>query len=557
MNLNIGQRILVVFVVLLLLLGGTGYYQLNELRDLEEINTTVVSHDIKMLNDIQDIHATQDDMRDCRSLLITERLLSKAGISRPDPSLYEDKYHQNFNIVLEIIRKMVADIDMTAHQARSDERSIALNKMLIKLKKIEDYTKKVRTETDILFKLSLSDINKISEGINTVKVIRDEIDKDIDELRELADGLIAAGNAKTTDSYNHIKLSFLLLFSGLLVISLVLGLALQRSIVPPLRSFMGIVEAIGRGELGGVATVKSNDEVGQLGRNLNLMVAGLREVATQTKAATENLNAATAQIRASTQQQSAGVEEQLAAVQETSATLDEITQSGVQMAKRAKEVANSAEQAVAASHAGLHAAEDATRAMDAIRDQAESVAENIVVLSEKTQAVGEIIITVNDIAERSHLLALNAAIEAASAGEHGRSFAVVAAEIKNLADQAKEATAQVRTILGEIQRGINSSVMLTEEAVKRVAYGKEQTDTTQRTIHDMSDNIQISVQTFQQIVAATNQHQIGLEQTMQALQNIRQASKQTADSTRQLDGAAANLSALGQQLARAVSVYRL
>src|SRR5690606_10064722 len=102
----------------------------------------------------------------------------------------------------------------------------------------------------------------------------------------------------------------------------------------------------------------------------------------------------------------------------------------------------------------------------------------------------------------------NAAIEAAAAGEAGRSFGVVAAEMKMLADQAKTATGQVRSILGEIQRGINSSVMLTEESVKRVAAGKRQTDLAQQTIEEMAESIQISVQTFQQIVASTNQQQL-------------------------------------------------
>jgi methyl-accepting chemotaxis protein len=180
-----------------------------------------------------------------------------------------------------------------------------------------------------------------------------------------------------------------------------------------------------------------------------------------------------------------------------------------------------------------------------------------VTLSEKTQAVGDIIATVNDISERSHILALNAAIEAAAAGEHGRSFAVVAAEIKNLADQSKEATVQVRAVLGDIQRGINTSVMLTEEAVKRVASGKEQTDTAQRTINDLTDSIQESTDTFEQIVAAINQQHIGLEQVMIALRNIRQASTQTADGTRQLDAAAANLSALSTQLAHSIGRYTL
>ncbi len=195
--------------------------------------------------------------------------------------------------------------------------------------------------------------------------------------------------------------------------------------------------------------------------------------------------------------------------------------------------------------------------MDAIREQAEAVAENIVLLSERTQAIGEIIVTVNDIAERCHLLALNAAIEAAAAGEHGRTFSIVAGEIKSLADQSKEATAQVRSNLSEIQHGINASVMLTEEAVKRVAAGKRQTDATESTIREMAETIQESVIAFQQIVAGTNQQQIGLEQIVQALQNIRQASTQTATGTAQLEAAAADLNQLGSNLVDTTRKYQV
>ena len=170
--------------------------------------------------------------------------------------------------------------------------------------------------------------------------------------------------------------------------------------------------------------------------------------------------------------------------------------------------------------------------------------------------IGDIIETVNDISERTHLLALNAAIEAAAAGEGGRSFAVVAAEMKLLADQAKGATAQVRTILGEIQRCINSSVMLTEEAVKRAATGKTRTDATVRTIEEMASRVEESAQTFQQVVASTNQ-QLGIEQVTGALQNIRQASQQTAAGTREVEIASANLTELSQGLLALAERYRL
>ncbi|HEY3743123.1 MAG TPA: methyl-accepting chemotaxis protein, partial [Bryobacteraceae bacterium] len=178
-------------------------------------------------------------------------------------------------------------------------------------------------------------------------------------------------------------------------------------------------------------------------------------------------------------------------------------------------------------------------------------------LSEKTQQAGEIIATVNDIAEQSHLLALNAAIEAAAAGDHGRSFSVVAGEIKNLADQSKEATIQVRSILGAMQKGINTSVMLTEEAVKRVEAGKQQSDVAASTIKELAAGVALSFQAFQQIVAGTNQQQIGFESVTRAVKDIGQASEQTAISTRQLERAASDLTVLGQQLRKTVDRYKM
>jgi methyl-accepting chemotaxis protein len=303
--------------------------------------------------------------------------------------------------------------------------------------------------------------------------------------------------------------------------------------------------------------IQSTDELGQLGLIFNNMLVGLRENTSQTRAAAESLNAAVAEIVASAKEQAAGTSEQAAAVQETTATMEEINQSGNQISERSRQVAAAAEATSTAASQGMEAVQNGTRIMDSIQQQAETVAENIVTLSEKTQAVGEIIATVTDIAEQSNLLALNAAIEAAAAGEQGRSFAVVANEIKNLADQAKQATGKVRGILGDIQKGINTSVMLTEEVVKRVDSGKKQTDVVERTIHHMAESLTSSIQAFQQITAATNQQQIGFGQVTQALKNIRQAADQTAISTGQLEKAATNLTGLGQQLSKNVERYRI
>jgi methyl-accepting chemotaxis protein len=333
---------------------------------------------------------------------------------------------------------------------------------------------------------------------------------------------------------------------------------IARGIVGPLGGVVDIAQEISQGNLTcEKLNSTSHDEIGQLAGTFNDMLDGLRALAGQTASVTSNLNAAAAEILASTQQQATSTKEQAATIQQITATMDEVRQSGVQIAERAKHVAAAAEATASSSVAGLGTVRESNRSMEAIRQQVEDVAENIVALSEKTQAVSEIIATVNDIAERSNLLALNAAIEAAAAGEQGNRFSVVANEIKNLADQAKESTFQVRTILGDIQKRINQSVMLTEEAVKRAEIGKQQADTSEQAIRSMASTTQESVQAFQQIIGATGQQQIGFDQVTQGMQDIEQAASQTAAGTVQLEKAVASLNSQSHQLREAVGRYKL
>ncbi len=384
-----------------------------------------------------------------------------------------------------------------------------------------------------------------------------DVDVQVAKMVNEIEGFTAESTKAESDYENSAKnLSLTLSVVGTvaaIMVSFVFVTGLRRSVT----GVTGLATHIADGNLRqDRLEIRSSDELGQLGLIFNDMLGGLKDNVSQTRAAAESLNAAVAEIVASVKEQAAGTSEQAAAVQETTATMEEISQSGNQIAERSRQVAAAAEATSTATHQGLDAAQNGTRVMDAIQQQAETVAENIVTLSEKTQAVGEIIATVTDIAEQSNLLALNAAIEAAAAGEHGRTFAVVANEIKNLADQAKEATGKVRSILGDIQKGINTSVMLTEEVVKRVDSGKKQSDVVERTIRHMAESLSASIQAFQQITAATGQQQIGFDQVTQALKNIRQAAGQTAVSTSQLEKAATNLAGLGQQLSKNVERYR-
>jgi methyl-accepting chemotaxis protein len=333
---------------------------------------------------------------------------------------------------------------------------------------------------------------------------------------------------------------------------------ISRGVVNPLGDVVAVAQRIAKGDLRGEKLKNgSRDEIGQLADVFNNMVESLKNLTGQILSVTGNVNSAAQEIMASTQQQASGTKEQAATVQEVTSTMQELTQSGSEIADRAKQVAAAAEATSVASRSGVQAVQDTNRTMEAIREQVEEVAEKIVALSQKTQAIGEIVSTVNDIAEQSNLLALNATIEAAAAGDQGSRFSVVANEMKHLADRAKECTVQVRTILGDIQKGINSSVMLTEEGVKRVEVGKQQADVTERTINEMNNTTLESVKAFQQIIGASNQQQIGFEQVTQGMRDIRQAAEQTASGTSQLEKAVSNLNALSHQLRAAVEQYQM
>ena len=236
------------------------------------------------------------------------------------------------------------------------------------------------------------------------------------------------------------------------------------------------------------------------------------------------------------------------AVNETTTTVEEVKQTAVLSSQKARSVSDSAQKTLQVSQDGKKSLEQTIGEMNHIRGQMESIAETVVRLSEQSQAIGDMVAAVNDIAEQSNLLAVNAAIEAAKAGELGKGFAVVAQEIKSLAEQSKRATAQVRTILSDVQKGINSAVIVTEQGSKAVEAGVKQAAVSGEAILMLADNIAEAAQASTQIAASSQQQLAGMDQVVLAMESINQASVQNVAGTRQVETAAQNLQELGQKL---------
>ncbi|MGH2568549.1 MAG: HAMP domain-containing methyl-accepting chemotaxis protein [Bacteroidota bacterium] len=269
------------------------------------------------------------------------------------------------------------------------------------------------------------------------------------------------------------------------------------------------------------------------------------------------LSSSASEIVAGTTQVATGASETATAVSETTTTVEEVKQTAQVASQKAKYVSDSSQKAAQVSQTGKKSVEQSIEGMNRIREQMESVAESIVRLSEQSQAIGEIIASVNDLAEQSNLLAVNAAIEAAKAGEQGKGFAVVAQEVKSLAEQSKQATAQVRTILMDIQKATSAAVMAAEQGSKAVETGVTQTTEAGESIRMLAESIAEAAQAATQIAASSQQQLVGMDQVALAMENIKQASTQNVASTKQAESAAQNLHQLGLKLKQLTEQYRV
>jgi methyl-accepting chemotaxis protein len=334
----------------------------------------------------------------------------------------------------------------------------------------------------------------------------------------------------------------------------VLGAAFSR-MTQSLQNVAGIAGRIAEGDLRVETKAQSDNDV--LGNAFAGMVKNLQGVIADIAEATNVLSASAAEISASTSQLAASSTQTATAVTETTTTVEEIRQTAQVANEKAQHVAHSAQRVMEISQSGRNATAENAAGMQRIREQMDSIAESMVRLSEQSAAIGEIIATVDDLARQSNLLAVNAAIEAAKAGEQGKGFSVVASEVKSLADQSKQATMQVRTILSDIQKATGAAVMATEQGSKAVEAGVLQSTQAGESIVSLAESVSDAAQAATQIAASSQQQLVGMDQVVQAMESIKQASVQNVDGARQLETAAHDLTQLGQKLKSQAERYKV
>jgi len=535
MKFSIGSKLWTSYIAILLVIiaiGGTSYQSINTLLD----NATWVTHTHLVLTRLTDLLSTlQDAETGQRGYLITgePRYLApyQAALPKIDGSVNE-------------LKNLTSDNPVEQHRLESIR--LLIDAKLAELKETID----LRT-------------NKGLEPARQV-VLTDRGKKSMDDIRvivaEMQNTELALLKQRDAEARKSSERTTATIVGGILLASLLVlfaGLFLSRHISRPLRAVTEIAGKISAGDVSiNLEPSVRRDEIGVLLRAFTSMTLSLRKMNLEVIEGVTVLAGSVSEIMAGTNQLATSTTETASAITETTTTVEEVKQTALLSSQKAKYVSEAAQQAAHVSESGRKAVEESIEGIQQIREQMVMISDSIVQLSEQSQAIGEIIATVNDLSEQSNLLAVNASIEAARAGEQGKGFAVVAQEVKSLAEQSKQATVQVRAILGEIQKATTNAVLATEQGNKAVEAGAKQSTRAGEAIALLSESIAESAQAASQIAVSAHQQLTGMDQLSIAMENIKVATVQNADSTRQAEIAASNLHGLGLKLKTLVEQYK-
>jgi len=290
--------------------------------------------------------------------------------------------------------------------------------------------------------------------------------------------------------------------------------------------------------------------VGQVMETLKRFVKEIREAALQ-------LSSSSAEVLAAATQNETSTSQQATAVHETTATMEELKGASHQIAENAQMVASIAEQTLSATRQGEGAIRAFMESMEKVRRNAIEVDEAVVKLSRRVERIGTVVEVIDEIADRSDLLALNAALEGAKAGEAGRGFSIVAAEMRRLAENVMESTREIKNLIGEIRESTHAAKEASDGNKRMAAEGERLGGAAMASVSGILAGAQGTSDSARVIHLATQQQRSATEQVVQSMGEIEEVTRQAQAGSRQATGAASELARLAERLASMVQRFKV
>jgi methyl-accepting chemotaxis protein len=489
-------------------------------------------------------------------------------------TIMANQIYKNINEIARAIRNIALLDDkeaMEKERARIEKATKAIDETIDKFSKLPLTDKEKQMIAAIVaakgkyIAIQAEALKKIDEGkkkevitflIEKVRPIQSAYFKTVDDIIEYQNTQMenSAGTVEKTVRTMQVTIVSLAVVGT--VIALIIAFFTVRIITHSLDRVVSIAGRVGEGDFTGEIEVDSDNEMGQMLGSLKTMVEKLKVAIADIKLTSERLTEDSKQLSVNSGQISQAMEEQSAKSSQIATASEEMSQTTVDIAKNSSNIAESATAASNIAREGEGIVNKSVNEVQTIAVKVSESAELIKTLGERSKQIGNIIGVIKDIADQTNLLALNAAIEAARAGEQGRGFAVVADEVRKLAERTTSATTEISGMIQSIQSEVDKAVLSTDFATAQVGVGVDlstQAGAALLKIVGSVDGLHLMVE---QIASATNQMSSVSDQISNDISTIAQSSKGILSRSEQISLSASDLVDLSGKLHGIASQFK-
>jgi methyl-accepting chemotaxis protein len=342
-----------------------------------------------------------------------------------------------------------------------------------------------------------------------------------------------------------------------ILLSFSISFYLKGVILAPVKRTVAVIEWVAAGDFTKRIDVDSKDEIGRMAGSFNQLIDKLNGILREVAANSTRVAAAATQLHSNSEQMATGAEEVASQVGTVATASEEMAATSQDIARNCHQAAERGNQATRATSTGAAVVEETVQGMQKIADRVKTSAQTMASLGERSNQIGAIIETIEDIADQTNLLALNAAIEAARAGEQGRGFAVVADEVRALAERTTRATKEIGDMIKAIQQETKTAVGAMQEGVQEVEAGTGRAAKSGEALQEILLHIHDVTMQVNQIATAAEEQNATTCEISNNVQEITAVMHQTAQGAHESASSASQLSQLAEELQRMVGQFQL
>ena len=537
-DLKISSKLISVVLVLMALMVTLGAFSIWELSKVNGSTEEIATNWLPSVHAVDGMDSGISDFR-------RQELQFVISTTKEDQDLYEKKMAEAEKILQEVDAGYVKLISSPEEKKLYEDYKAAWNSYHESLKK----------------EIALARDNKRDDALALCRgetkkcflAAMDALDKDAALNEKGADD--AYKNARAVYSQSRVMIAGLIVAA--LLIGMLLALLVARGISRALKNGVLVAEKLAQGDLSVVIEVDSRDETGQLLAAMRSMTEKLRSVIGQVAGTATQVASAAGQLHSTAERIATGAE-QVAAQSGTVATAgEEMSATSGDIAQSCQAAASGAMRASQSAQDGSGVVAHTVTVMGQIAEKVQETARTVESLGARSDQIGDIIGTIEDIADQTNLLALNAAIEAARAGEQGRGFAVVADEVRALAERTTRATREISEMIKAIQSETKGAVAAMEQGVQQVAAGTEEAARSGQALQEILEQVNDVAMQVNQIATAAEEQTATTSEISSNMQQITEVVQLTSQGAQESATAAAQLSGHAEELQRLVRHFRL